>query len=170
MQSVPVELTPERIVALALLPQVALLCVGLIVAQVMSGIARVKVGPVIAADRSRATRWRIAMTVLIASLAGWILLDGSVWPVPVLLCLGSALLLAYTTPTTRTAILGEGGVQIGWYARRFESLEEWRLTGDHLRFRLFGEWTSVPCPPAHQAELRAKLEQLVPERESPFQD
>jgi hypothetical protein len=93
-----------------------------------------------------------------------------VWPIPVILCLGSALLLVWTTPSASTAILGTGGVQRGFHARRFESLEEWRLTGDHLRFRLFGEWTSVPCPPAHQAELRAKLLALAPDRESPFQD
>jgi hypothetical protein len=88
----------------------------------------------------------------------------------VILCSGSALLLAFVSPSTSTAVLGEFGVQRGWHARRFESLEEWRLTGDHLRFRLFGEWTAVPCPPERQVALRAKLLALVPERESPFQD
>lgn len=170
MQAVPVEVTPAQIASLALMPEVVLLCVGLIAAQILSGIARLKVGPVVAADRRAATRWRIVMTTLIVAVGAWILLDKNVWPTPVILCLGFALLLVYTTPTSRTAILGEGGVQSGWHARRFEALDEWRLTGDHLRFRLFGEWTSVPCPSEHQGKLRAKLVELVPDRESPFQD
>lgn len=170
MQSVPIEATPAQVASLALMPLIVMLCVGLIASQILSGIARLKVGPVVAADRRAATRWRILMTVLVAGAFAWVAIDRSVWPVPVLLCLGCALLLVFTTPTSRTAVLGEGGVQRGWHARRFEALEEWRLTGDHLRFRLFGEWTSVPCPPDHQAALRAKLVQLVPDRESPFQD
>ncbi|MCY2959738.1 MAG: hypothetical protein NTY35_06195 [Planctomycetota bacterium] len=165
-----VELTAQQIAPLLLLPQILILCVGLIVAQVFSGMARLKVGPVIAADRRVANRVRFVMTVLVLGIFAWIALDRAVWLTPVILCLGSALLLVYTTPSSKTAVLGEGGVQRGWHARRFESLEEWRLTGDHLRFRLFGEWTSVPCPPDRQADLRAKLVQLVPDRESPFQD
>lgn len=170
MLPAPPEVTPAQVASLALMPLVVMLCIGLIAAQILSGIARLKVGPVVAADRRSASRWRIVMTLLVAGAFAWAAIDRSVWLVPVVLCLGTALLLVYTTPTARTAVLGEGGVQRGWHARRFEALEEWRLTGDHLRFRLFGEWTSVPCPPDHQAELRAKLVQLVPERESPFQD
>jgi hypothetical protein len=68
------------------------------------------------------------------------------------------------------AILGDAGVQRGWLSRRFEELEEWRLAGDHLRFRLQGEWTSVPCPLERQAELRAELQRRNPARESPFRD
>ena len=68
------------------------------------------------------------------------------------------------------AVLGDCGVQRGWLSRRFEELEEWRLAGDHLRFRLQGEWTSVPCPPERQAGLRAELLRLNPQRESPFRD
>lgn len=170
MQQTAPELTSEQIAALVLMPQVVLLCVGLLVAQIFQALARLKVGPVIAADRRSATRRRIVMSVLIAGLFTWIAIDRSLWLTPVVLCLGSAALLVYTTPSAQTAVLGLGGVQRGWHARRFESLEEWRLTGDHLRFRLFGEWTSVPCPAGHQAELRAKLVALVPERESPFQD
>jgi hypothetical protein len=162
--------TAEELVSLWLLPQILLVAIGLLVAQVLSGLARVKVGPVIASDRSGTTRRRVVMTVTILAILAWTLVQRGAWPVPVLLCLGTALLLVFTTPGAHDAVLGEGGVQRGWHARRFESLEEWRLTGDHLRFRLFGEWTSVPCPPERQAELREKLLRLVPERESPFQD
>lgn len=160
----------EQIAALWLMPQILLLAIGLIVAQVLTGLARLKVGTVVAADRSGTRLRRVLMTALILGLLAWILVQRGLWPVPVLLCLGSALLLVHTTPGVQDAVLGEGGVQRGWHARRFETLEEWRLTGHHLRFRLFGEWTSVPCPPERQADLRARLLQLAPERESPFQD
>ena len=70
----------------------------------------------------------------------------------------------------QAAVLGEVGVQRGWLSRRFDELEEWRLAGDHLRFRLLGEWTSVPCPQERQAELRAQLQRVNPVRESPFRD
>lgn len=163
-------MTPEQFVGLALMPQIILLCLGLVVAQVLASIARLKVGPVIAADRRAANLRRAVMSVAFVAVFAWVLVDGNVWWTPVALCCGSALLLVFTTPSSKTAILGVGGVQRGWHARRFEALEEWRLTGDHLRFRLFGEWTSVPCPQEHQVALRAKLTDLVPERESPFQD
>ena len=166
----PEALTPEQIAGLALMPQIILLCVGLVVAQVLASIARLKVGRVIAADRRVANRRRAVMTIAFVAVFVWVLVEGSLWLTPVALCCGSALLLVFTTPSSKTAILGVGGVQRGWHARRFESLEEWRLTGDHLRFRLFGEWTSVPCPQERQSDLRATLTQLVPDRESPFQD
>jgi len=162
--------TPDQLVAMGLFVPILMAAIGLLVAQILSGLARVKVGAVIAAERPGTATRRIVMTVLILAILAWILVQPGVWPVPVLLCLGIAQLLVFTTPGGQDAVLGEGGVQRGWHARRFESLEEWRLTGDHLRFRLFGEWTSVPCPPDHQFSLRSKLVQLVPERESPFQD
>lgn len=164
------ELTGEQLLSLTLLPLVVMLFAGIAATQILSAIARLQVGPVIAADRGAERRTRIVMTALIVVVLLWILADTAVWRTPVTLCLGAALLLVWTTPGVHTAVLGEGGVQRGAHARRFESLEEWRLTGDHLRFRLHGTWTSVPCPPERQAELRAKLVALVPERESPFQD
>ncbi len=170
MPSEATELTSAHLAGSALLPVIVLLCVALTVTQILSAIARVKLGAVIATDRRSETRRRILLAILIAGVLAWTMLDRGVWLVPVLLALGSAMLLILTTPSAATAILGVGGVQRGWHARRFESLEEWRLTGDHLRFRLFGEWTSVPCPQARQAEIRARLVELVPERESPFQD
>jgi hypothetical protein len=169
-QEILAQTTPDQLVALWLMVPTLFAAIGLLVAQVMSGLARVKVGAVIAAERPGTPRRRVAMTALILAILAWILVQPGVWPVPVLLCLGIAQLLVFTTPGAHDAVLGESGVQRGWHARRFESLEEWRLTGDHLRFRLFGEWTSVPCPPEHHFRLRSKLVQLVPERESPFQD
>jgi hypothetical protein len=86
------------------------------------------------------------------------------------LLLVPALALVWLGPGFQDALLGEQGVQRGWQSRRFEELEEWRLSGGHLRFRLQGEWTSVPCPPERQPELRERLLRLNPARESAFRD
>ncbi|HEV8111154.1 MAG TPA: hypothetical protein VGR31_00110 [Planctomycetota bacterium] len=85
-------------------------------------------------------------------------------------CLLLAALLAWLSPGSADAVLGETGVRRGWFARRFEDLEEWRLTGDHLRFRRDGEWTSVPCPPAQHVRVREMLLAANAAAESRFQD
>jgi hypothetical protein len=161
---------PAELAGILLLPALLLAVTALAVAQVLVLVARVKVGAVIAADRRAERARRAVVAALVVGVLAWTLLDRQIWLVPVLLCAGCALLTAFSAPSADTAILGIGGVQRGWHARRFESLEEWRLTGDHLRFRLFGEWTSVPCPAERQAEIRAKLHEVAPDRESPFQD
>jgi hypothetical protein len=169
MQTHP-ELNPEQLASMLVLPMILLAGAALVVAQALSALARLKVGPEIAAQRPGTLARRLVLTVAITGLLAWIVARGEVWPVPPFLCLGAALLVVWTAPGAHDAVLGEGGVQRGWHARRFEALEEWRLTGEHLRFRLFGEWTSVPCPPERQAAVRAKLVAAAPERESPFQD
>lgn len=76
--------------------------------------------------------------------------------------------LAYVTPTSASQRYCEHGVRRGFDARRFEELEEWRLAGEHLRWKLDGEWVSCRVPTALHAELRTKLAALNPERESRF--
>ena len=76
--------------------------------------------------------------------------------------------LVFLVPGLQDATLGETGLRRGLQVRAFGELEEWRLAGEHLRFRLFGEWTSVPCPAAVQERIRARLTELCPERESAF--
>ena len=88
---------------------------------------------------------------------------------PALLVLVAALLLVLRVPGERDSVLGTQGVQYGWHARRFADLEEWRLTGDHLRWRLFGEWVASDAPAALHADLRGQLSAANPERESRFQ-
>ena len=63
---------------------------------------------------------------------------------------------------------GTTGVRRGWFARRFDELDEWRLTGEHLRWRLYGVWLATEVPTEFHAELRARLEEIAPERESRF--
>ena len=88
--------------------------------------------------------------------------------VPVSLAFGvlaTAAVMLLCTSGLRDTVLAENGVRAGWFVRRFEELEEWRLTGDHLRWRLFGEWQACEVPPDQRADLRAKLEQSHPELE-----
>ncbi len=68
----------------------------------------------------------------------------------------------------RGATLGSVGARIGWRSRRFEDFEEWRLTGDHARFRVAGQWYALELPVEDQSELRQQLVGLCPDRESRF--
>jgi hypothetical protein len=88
---------------------------------------------------------------------------------PALAVLALGVALVALAPGEQDSLLGSQGVQVGWHARRFADLEEWRLTGDHLRLRLFGEWVAVHAPAALHAELRAQLVAANPGRESRFQ-
>ena len=71
-------------------------------------------------------------------------------------------------PRPDDGAFGALGVRHGWSARRFEDLEEWRLTGDHLRFRLRGEWVAVDLPRGEHASVRALLSGKCGDRESRF--
>ena len=160
-----------RGVAIALF-QWALLVLGpcLAFAAWRSAQARAIVGAVIAEERPRRAL-RLATLLLLHAIAAAVVLVRRDLPLAnafVVLAFGAA--LALLSPGFGDAIAGEDGVRRGWHARGYGELEEWRLTGDHLRFRLFGEWTAVPLPPAAQTRVREKLVALVPDRESPFKD
>ena len=71
-------------------------------------------------------------------------------------------------PSFDDRVCGTEGVRVGWSVRGFAQLEEWRLTGDHLRFRLRGQWTAVPLSVAEQEPIRERLLAVAPERESAF--
>lgn len=153
-------------------PVVFLLVVGLLAVAMMRAKNRRTLGCVLAAELpgQRLRRWGMSallLGVLVALVVAGpdqrVLGIGCLWTLP-------ALGLAWLGPGFQDALLGEEGVQRGWYSRRFDELEEWRLAGDHLRFRLFGEWTAVPCPPAEQSRLRQRLERVNGGRESPFRD
>lgn len=84
------------------------------------------------------------------------------------LLFGGALVLLLGPDSTDRA-LGTSGVRSGWTTAGFGEFEEWRLVGEHLRFRLNGRlWDAVGAAPALHLELRAKLEQLAPARESRY--
>ncbi len=71
-------------------------------------------------------------------------------------------------PSAADRVCGSEGVRRGWTVRSFGELEEWRLLGLHLRFRLFGEWTAVNVPAEGIEALRARLMQTAGDRESAF--
>ena len=118
----------------------------------------------------RSSSRHLSATLLLVALAAaavasqWEHLNGPL----ALAALAGAAATAWWSPSSRDSALGESGVRRGWHARRFEELEEWRLTGEHLRWKLLGEWQASPAPPDEHAELRAKLEQRCPGRESRF--
>lgn len=113
-------------------------------------------------------RLHIAWVGLLLGIGALVVLTAALPLVPTLLVLGAAAALVALTPSPADSVYGERGVRSGWYARRFEDLEEWRLTGEHLRWRLFGEWVSSRVPPAEHAALRERLERACPQRESRF--
>lgn len=84
------------------------------------------------------------------------------------LLVGGAVVLRLS-PRPEVRALGTSGVRSGWTCARFEQLVEWRLSGEHLRFRLEGRlWDSVEVAPERQAELRERLVQSAPDRESRY--
>jgi hypothetical protein len=82
--------------------------------------------------------------------------------------LGGAAGSLWLVPRQADELYGSTGVQRGWRSRRFEELEEWRLTGDHLRFRIERTWLAVGLPAGEHAAARALLEERCPGRESRF--
>lgn len=111
-------------------------------------------------------RVALALVPAVAGGAAWVTLGGL--PTLALATIAAVLVFNLLRPTAADRICGSEGVRRGWELRRFEELEEWRLIGEHLRFRLLGEWTAVPLDPSYHERVRARLEQLVPERESGF--
>jgi hypothetical protein len=80
---------------------------------------------------------------------------------------GAVILLLSPRPVAR--VLGTTGVQSGWDTARFDALVEWRLSGEHLRFRLEGRlWDAVDAAPQTHAELRERLDRDAPGRESRY--
>ena len=126
------------------------------------------VGRALVAERASALvrcAW-IGLPVAIAVFA--VLTRGEV-PLPATLGVlaGSALLCALR-PAFADSVYGERGVRSGWHARSFERIEEWRLAGEHLRWKLGSEWFACRVPVEMQPALREKLTALAPERESRF--
>lgn len=132
--------------------------------------ARATTGPAIVIERPGLALRRVVIAGSQALLLAVLLLRGDLPQDVVAECLMLGILLAWITPGSQDAVLGELGVRRGWSARRYEELEEWRLTGEHLRFRLSGEWTAVPCPPPQQPRVRGLLLESNAAAESRFQD
>jgi len=146
----------------------ALTAAALVATLVLRAKARQRVGRVIAFESPRdfgqALRWAWIVASLVVVGAQW-----SADPTPLTLVLiGLAAFLAAATPGVDAQFCGERGVVRGWHARAFADLEEWRLAGEHLRWKLHGEWQACRVPPQLHADLRERLKAACPDRESPF--
>jgi hypothetical protein len=148
---------------------IALAEIGLALLLVL--VARVRaarlVGPTRAAQRGPRLLARVLEVALLALAAGVLLTPDGGGPLPLALLAGAAL-LAWAQPVGTDGALGDRGVRHGWRARRLEDLEAWRLTGDHLRVRLGGEWVAVAVPRALHGEARLLLADRCAARESRF--
>jgi len=113
------------------------------------------------------TRWIHSVAVLSALVAFFALEPGARWPAA--LILAATLAIVWWRPGFDDHVFGTDGVRRGWFARRFDELEEWRLTGEHLRWRLYGVWLATEVPPELHAELRAHLETIALDRQSRFE-
>ena len=113
-------------------------------------------------------RLRVVALALLAAVLLLGLLTEPTMGLAGLLAVLSAVIFTGFRPGFGDRVCGVNGVRRGWVVRSFEELEEWRLIGEHLRFRLFGEWEAVPLDPEHHAAIRARLTELVPGRESAF--
>ena len=114
----------------------------------------------------RASSCSKAVLILTCSINWLVVMDDwsfrpSMPVVPALGALAVALLVWWRLPSPKDATLGQNGVGRGFEGRAWSELEEWRLTGEHLRFRLHGEWTSAPCPVDDQPRVRAWLVQRL---------
>ncbi|HTF90988.1 MAG TPA: hypothetical protein VK843_21415 [Planctomycetota bacterium] len=115
----------------------------------------------------RRRRARVALILAAVALSIAVVAGSEIGrePVTVAVLILSITLIA-VCPGFQDSVWGEQGVQRGWYARRLEDLEAWRLIGEHLRWKLFGEWVATDVPIAEHAALRQELEKRAPGRES----
>jgi len=144
------------------------LLAALAVTLALRALAAARLGPALHRARARPGR-------RLAALAALALLGVLACAVPgaptaaALLALGLSVALVVFTPAVGDTAVGPKGVQAGWQAARLADLEEWRLTGEHLRWCARGEWLASEAPPEHHPALRAALESQAGERESRFQ-
>ncbi len=155
--------------ALLVLVSVPLVCAVLAVVGLRRGHART-VGEPLARQRASRTWLRVAWTVHAAALAAIVVNWESLPSIAALTLLALGSLLLALSPLAHDADIGERGVRHGWMARALADLEEWRLTGEHLRWKLGGEWVACRIAPEHHTALRERLRQACAERESPFKD
>ena len=87
---------------------------------------------------------------------------------PSCVLLGLSCLAGLLARTQRGQACGAAGVQSRCFSYAYEELAEWRLTGDHLRFRVGEVWRAVALPGELHSEVRRQLERLAEGRESRF--
>ena len=117
----------------------------------------------------RAGRMRLASLVaLLAVLAVALVSDGELslaLSLPTLLLTAAVVL---TRPSAADGVVGRFGVRRGWGVHGLNELQEWRLTGEHFRFRVDQRWFAVPLPQSKHGPFEFELELRAPERRSPY--
>ena len=129
---------------------------------------RSRVGEVL--DRVRGGRtMRIVVALLVLGVQAYATVEGEHLHRGLSLpLLGLALGFVLLRPSRGDRVCGTRGVRCGWSVLSHRDLEEWRLNGDHLRFRLRGEWESVGLPHGLHERVEPHLREVAPDRESPF--
>jgi hypothetical protein len=82
--------------------------------------------------------------------------------------LALTVLLLWLSPSAATGRIGRFGVQRAWDVHGYNELQEWRLAGEHFRFRVDDRWFAVALPASKHAQLEAELELHAPDRRSPY--
>ena len=116
------------------------------------------------------------VALFLVLLSGLGVLATGAWAIPgyatayliagVLVVLSVAAVVLATHP--EDGACGTEGVRSGSWSHAYGDLEEWRLTGDHLRFRFGGVWRAVALPQALHGEVRGLLETKAKGLESRF--
>lgn len=163
----PTDLSSDVVLALVL---AALWLVGGLIAVVQLRASRGRsLGTQLAHEPgARRMRW-IALAVLVGA-AIWVGLAGlpaaTAGILIGLLVLGAV--VNWVRPASGERECGSTGVRHSWHVLGFSDVSEWRLTGEHLRFRLFGEWTAAPLPEGQHEAVRTSLTAVAGDRESRF--
>lgn len=82
--------------------------------------------------------------------------------------LGLTAAVALMRPSAADGVVGRFGVRRGWGVYGLNELHEWRLTGEHFRFRVDERWFAVPLPASKHGAFETELELRAPERRSQY--
>jgi hypothetical protein len=112
--------------------------------------------------------WAYAYQGLAVGALAWVLSLGALPWLPVTLLLALSVGAVTLSFSAGDQACGTDGVRSGVWALSYSDLEEWRLTGEHLRFRYGGVWRAVMIPAELQGPLRSRLEEVSGGSESRF--
>lgn len=143
-------------------------------------VARARVGRVLHAERGSLLA-RVLFLMVGSGVLGFVLLGclgilatgawahAGIWILSAALVPLSLAAVVLARPAGGRAC-GARGVRSGSWSHAYGDLEEWRLTGDHLRFRVGAVWRAAALPRGLHPEVREVLVALVGERESRFRE
>jgi hypothetical protein len=147
-----------------------MLSAAVVAAAVVLARERKLAGRQVHSERPGRARRAVALTAAAVAFAAVVARTGDGPAALAIAVLALAAALFAFAPSLHDSVLGENGVRRGWHVRSFAELEEWRLTGDHLRWKLHGEWQACRVPRERSDALRRRLCELCPTRESAFKD